>query len=44
MKRLRRILHATDFSAASKRAFDLAVELAWQNKADLLTGSILARL
>ena len=44
MKRLRRILHATDFSTASKRAFDLAVEFARQNKAELLTGSILARL
>ncbi len=36
MKRLRRILHATDFSAASKRAFDMAVEFAKQNKAELL--------
>jgi universal stress protein A len=41
MKRLRRILHATDFSAASKRAFDMAVEFAKQNKAELLLVHVL---
>jgi universal stress protein A len=41
MKRLRRILHATDFSAASKRALDMAVEFARQNKADLLLVHVL---
>lgn len=41
MKRLRRILHATDFSAASKRAFDMAVEFAKQNKSELLLVHVL---
>ena len=41
MKRLRRILHATDFSSASKRAFDMAVEFAKQNKAELLLVHVL---
>ena len=41
MKRLRRILHATDFSAASKRALDMAVEFAKQNKAELLLVHVL---
>ena len=31
MKRIRRVLHPTDFSPASKRAFDRAVELARAN-------------
>jgi universal stress protein A len=41
MKRLRRILHGTDFSAASKRAFDMAVEFAKQNKAELFLVHVL---
>jgi len=36
MARTRRILHPTDFSPASGRAFDKAIELAKQNKAELL--------
>jgi nucleotide-binding universal stress UspA family protein len=34
--KLRRILHATDFSPASRRAFALAVGLARRNRAELL--------
>jgi nucleotide-binding universal stress UspA family protein len=41
MKRFRRILHATDFSTASKRAFEIAVEFAKQNKAELLLVHVL---
>jgi len=36
MKRIRRILHATDFSRASNRAFETAVDLAKTNRAELL--------
>lgn len=36
MKRVRRILHPTDFSKASGRALAEAMDLAKQNKADLL--------
>lgn len=35
MKRIRRILHATDYSEASERAFQEAVKLAKQNDAEL---------
>ena len=35
-KRFRRILHASDFSPASRRAFDEAVALAKANDADLI--------
>ena len=36
MSRLRRVLHATDFSRASQRAFAKALEMAEQNKAELV--------
>ena len=36
MKRIRRILHATDYSRASERALQEAVDLAKQNKSELL--------
>jgi nucleotide-binding universal stress UspA family protein len=36
MSRYRRILHATDFSSASRAAFQRAVSLARQNRAQLL--------
>ncbi len=36
MSRLRRVLHATDFSKASQRAFAEALEMAEQNKAELV--------
>ena len=36
MSRIRRILHATDFSRASRAAFDRAVEMARANRAELL--------
>jgi len=36
MKRIRRVLHPTDFSRASKGAFDRAVEMARANGAELL--------
>ncbi len=36
MSRIRRILHATDFSPASSAAFAKAVELAKSNRAELL--------
>ena len=36
MKRIRRILHATDFSPASRPAFARAVEMAKANRAELL--------
>jgi universal stress protein A len=35
VRRLRRVLHATDFSRASQRAFGQAVDMAQQNKAEL---------
>lgn len=41
MKRLRRVLHATDFSTASKRALEMAAELAKQNGAELLLVHVL---
>jgi nucleotide-binding universal stress UspA family protein len=36
VKEIRRILHATDFSPASERAFEEAIDLAKQNDAELL--------
>jgi universal stress protein A len=36
LARIRKILHATDFSKASARALNEAVELAKQNRADLV--------
>jgi nucleotide-binding universal stress UspA family protein len=36
VKRIRRILHATDYSRASERALQEAVDLAKQNKSELL--------
>jgi nucleotide-binding universal stress UspA family protein len=36
VKRIRRILHATDYSKASGRALSEAIDLAKQNKAELL--------
>jgi nucleotide-binding universal stress UspA family protein len=36
VSRLRRVLHATDFSPASQRAFAQALEMAEQNKGDLM--------
>lgn len=36
MKRIRRILHATDFSRASNRALQTAVDFAKNNRAELL--------
>jgi len=44
MKRMRRIMHATDFSSASSRALAKAVELAKQNKAELLLVHVLAAI
>jgi nucleotide-binding universal stress UspA family protein len=41
MKRFRRILHATDFSTASKRAQEMAVDLAKQYRAELLLVHVL---
>ena len=43
---IRRILHATDFSPASRAAFKKAVELAEQNRAELvlLHGSVAGRV
>ncbi|HEX9879756.1 MAG TPA: universal stress protein [Candidatus Binatia bacterium] len=35
MMRIRKILFATDFSRSSKRAFDAALEMAKQNRAEL---------
>jgi nucleotide-binding universal stress UspA family protein len=42
MSRIRRILHATDFSAASKAAFRQAVELARANRAELTLVHVLS--
>jgi len=36
VSRIRRVLHATDFSRASQRAFAQAVDMAQQNKAELV--------
>ncbi len=41
MKRIRRILHATDFSSASRRALETAVDFAKQNKAQLFIAHVL---
>ncbi|SRR5581483_5530705 len=41
MNRIRRILHATDFSSASKRALETAVDFAKQNKAQLFIAHVL---
>jgi universal stress protein A len=41
MKRIRKILYATDYSKASGRAFDEAVSLARQNRAELLIVHVL---
>jgi nucleotide-binding universal stress UspA family protein len=41
MSRIRRILHASDFSRASRAAFDLAVDLAKTNRAELLLAHVL---
>lgn len=42
MKRMRRILHATDFSRASGRAFASALDLARQHRAHLLLLHVMA--
>ncbi len=42
MNRIRRILHPTDFSRASGRALDEAIELAKQNRAELLLLHVMA--
>lgn len=39
--KIRRIIHPTDFSSASRRAFDTAVEFAKQNSAELLLVHVL---
>jgi nucleotide-binding universal stress UspA family protein len=39
--KLRRILHATDFSSASRRALEMALDLAKQNKAELILVHVL---
>jgi nucleotide-binding universal stress UspA family protein len=41
MGRIRRILHASDFSRASRAAFDQAVDLAKTNRAELLLAHVL---
>jgi universal stress protein A len=41
MKRIRRILHATDFSRASNRAFETAIDFAKTNRAELLLVHVL---
>lgn len=41
MKRIRRILHATDFSRASTRALETAVEVAKRNKAEIFLAHVL---
>lgn len=42
MKQIRRVLHATDFSATSRRAFDTAVALAKSQRATLTIVHVLA--
>lgn len=42
MKRIRRILHPSDFSSASGGAFARALELAKSNRAELLVAHVLA--
>ena len=44
MKRIRKILYATDYSTASRRALDEAVNLARQNRAELLVIHVLEPL
>lgn len=44
MKRIRRVLHATDFSKASDRALQEAVDLVKQNDAELLLVHVIAPL
>ena len=44
MKRIRKILYATDYSKASRRALDEAVNLARQNRAELLVIHVLEPL
>lgn len=44
MKRIRRIVHPTDFSSSSSRALAKSVELAKQNKAELLLVHVLAAI
>jgi nucleotide-binding universal stress UspA family protein len=42
MIRARRILHASDFSRASRQAFSVALDLAKQNKAELILVHVLS--
>ncbi len=42
MSRIRRILHPSDFSRASSKAFAMAVEMAKANRAELLIVHVLA--
>ena len=42
MSRIRRILHATDFSPASRAAFRRAVEMATANRAELLLAHVMS--
>ena len=44
MSTIRRVLHATDFSRASRAAFGKAIELAKANRAELLVLHVLAPL
>lgn len=44
MKRIRRILHASDFSPASRGAFAKAVEMAKTNRAELMLLHVMAPL
>ncbi|HUG36020.1 MAG TPA: universal stress protein, partial [Candidatus Limnocylindrales bacterium] len=44
MKRIRRILHPTDFSPASRAAFTRAVEMAKANRAELVVAHVLPPL
>lgn len=41
MKHIKRILHATDFSPASERALEEAIDLAKQNDAELLVAHVI---
>ena len=41
MKRIRRILHPTDFSPASRAAFARAVDMAKANRAELVVAHVL---
>ena len=42
MKRIRRILHPSDFSPSSRAAFARAVEMAKANRAELVVAHVLA--